>query len=200
MFLDQIMIVMTQTFKDVLEEVLPIDIACQKQKQPMKNDMLILTNPANSFSFSLTMLLRHWSKEMDSGICHFLFLQWHCNFPWWKIAIPFGLSCQGNSIYVIKFTQHISKGCQTGNNKHKWYSFGSLVSIIKTIDKPRNQENSWITGGENGNALSVQNNNRWYPIHIAAFCKLPIDIIYNMAKEAPITIVPEEHVHWNRHK
>jgi len=42
----------------------------------------------------------------------------------------------------------------------------------------------------NGNALSVQNNYGWYPIHIAAFHNLPI-MIY-MTKEAPATIIPEE--------
>jgi len=54
---------------------------------------------------------------------------------------------------------------------------------------------------KNIDAHSVKNNNRWYPVHIAAFHNLPIvDIIFHMAKEAPITITPDKHVHWNRQK
>jgi len=48
---------------------------------------------------------------------------------------------------------------------------------------------------KNVKALSLQNNNGWYPIHIAAFGNLPIDIIFYMAKEAPIAIIPEGCVH-----
>jgi len=39
----------------------------------------------------------------------------------------------------------------------------------QTIDKTRNQENFYITGGENINTLSDKNKNGWYPINIAAF-------------------------------
>jgi len=45
----------------------------------------------------------------------------------------------------------------------------------------------------NVDALSVQNNNGWYPVHIAAFCNMPIDIIYYMVKTEPVTIIPEKH-------
>jgi len=43
---------------------------------------------------------------------------------------------------------------------------------------------------KNVDALIVQNNNGWYPVHIAAYCNLPIDIIYYMANNALVTIVP----------
>ena len=46
-------------------------------------------------------------------------------------------------------------------------------------------------------ALIVQNNNGWYPVHIAAYGNLPIDIIYYMANNALVTIIPipDEQVH-----
>jgi len=40
-----------------------------------------------------------------------------------------------------------------------------------------------------------ENNNGWYPIHIAAICNLSIGVIFYMAKKAPIIIVPEECMH-----
>ena len=50
---------------------------------------------------------------------------------------------------------------------------------------------------KNVDALTVQNNNGWYPIHIAAYHNQPIEIIYYMAKKAPVTIVPStnEQIH-----
>jgi len=38
---------------------------------------------------------------------------------------------------------------------------------------------------KNIHALSIQNNDVWYPIHIAAFGNLTIDIIFYMAKQVP---------------
>jgi len=43
---------------------------------------------------------------------------------------------------------------------------------------------------KNIDALTVQSNNGWYPVYIAAYRNLPIHIIYYMAKKAPVTIVP----------
>jgi len=47
----------------------------------------------------------------------------------------------------------------------------------------------------NIDTLSLQNNSGWYPVHIAAFCNLLMDIIYYMVKTAPITTIPDEHVY-----
>ena len=50
---------------------------------------------------------------------------------------------------------------------------------------------------KNVDALTVQNNNGWYPVHIVAYHNLPIDIIYYMANNALVTIVPitDEQIH-----
>jgi len=51
--------------EDVLEEVLLVDIACQKQKQPTESDIHIWTNGIPSIHFLFFCgLNKHWSKAL----------------------------------------------------------------------------------------------------------------------------------------
>jgi len=72
-----------------------------------------------------------------------------------------------------------------------------LLVIFQNINKPRNEKTVTFLVGKNVDVLTVQNNNGWYPIHIAAYHNQPIEIIYYMAKKAPVTIVPStnEQIH-----
>jgi len=77
-----------------------------------------------------------------------------------------------------------------------------LLFVIFKINKPRNEKTVTFLVDKNVDALTVQNNNGWYPIHIAAYRNLPIHIIYYMAKKALVTIIPltNEQIHLYRKK
>jgi len=48
--------------KDAIEEILPIDIACQKQKQSTESCILVLTNPISPIHF-LFLPQCYWGPE-----------------------------------------------------------------------------------------------------------------------------------------
>jgi len=52
------------------------------------------------------------------------------------------------------------------------YSLSSRASMNQEIKK------CYISSGEKCWCTFSADKNRWYPVHIAAFCNLPIDIIY----------------------
>jgi len=113
--------------------------------------------------------------------------------------LPFHLSCQVKatlsvSKQLLDSYPNAVKQLTENNNGTALHCF--LLSW-RPLGKQRNQENCYIPVEKKVDTLSVQNSNGWYPINIA---NLPIDIISYMAKQAPITIVTEEQMHWNRQK
>jgi len=59
--------------KDVLEEVLPVDIACQQWKQPTQTDIHVLTNAIPPIHF-LFLLQCHWDTKARAHTMDYVIL------------------------------------------------------------------------------------------------------------------------------
>jgi len=171
-------------------------------KKTTSTDILVLTNAIPQFIF---FFFCSAIKTMKQG--HIL---WTMSFLAVAIMLPFSMMENYHSIWLVKWRQlnlclkNYLTYIQTLSNSLQKIMMQLCIASCYHQDhwqtnKTRKLLHTWWR--KNVDTLSVQINNGWYPINTAAFCNLPIDIIFYMAKQAPITIVPaEEHRHWNRQK
>jgi len=183
--------------KDVLEEVLPVDIACQQHQQPMESDICVLTNAIPPIHF-LFLPQCYWNTERRAHTVDYVISCFHNNIDkFHEGKLPFHQACK------VKATQSMLKKLfnvypNAVKQKTKDNNDMALHCYLLLSRASMNQEmKETITFlvEKNIDACSLQNNNKWHPVHIVAFHNLLIDISYHMAKTAPITIIPDEHVH-----
>ncbi len=160
-------------------------------------------------------------RVLTNGIppIHFLFLpQCYCDNEARECTIDYIISCFPNNaaVYhdgklplhqackvkasldalkkILNIYPNVITQKTTNNNDTALHCY---LSSSKTSTNQEMKTTVTFLVGKNIDALTVQNNNGWYLIHIAAYHNQPIEIIYYMAKKAPVTIVPlrNEQIH-----
>jgi len=106
--------------------------------------------------------------------------------------LPLRQACEAKATHyvlnkIFKLYPNVITQKTENNNDMALHCY--LSSSETSINKEMKKTATFLVK-KNVDALIVQNKYGWYPVHIAAYHNLPIDIIYYIANNAPITIIP----------
>ena len=183
--------------KDILDEVLPIDIACLRHRQPTESDIRVLTNGIPPFHFLFLPQCYRDNESRERTIDYI-----SSSFPnnatvYHEGKLPLHQACEVKaSLDTLKKILNIyPNGITQKTTSNNDTALHCYLSSSKTSTNQETKKTVTFLVNKNVDVLTVQNNNGWYPIHIAAYRNQPIEIIYYMAKKAPVTIVRNEQIH-----
>ena len=183
--------------KDILDEVLPIDIACQRHQQPTESDISVLTNGIPPIHF---LFLPQCYRDNESRECTIDYII--SSFPnnaavYHDGKLPLHQACKVKaSLETLKKILNIyPNGITQETTNNNDTALHCYLSSSKTSTNQETKKTVTFLVDKNVDVLTVQNNNGWYPIHIVAYRNQPIEIIYYLAKNAPVTIIRNEQIH-----
>jgi len=151
------------------------------------------SNFSHSFLVSTTMLFSFRNKDVTTHQNSTNISQWCQQFLQWKIALSYCLWSAAHISILDTLLKRNQNAIQVTSRIQTillcicfCYWTEMVFPAIPNISRGREVSCKKITMH-----VVLQNNNWWFPIHIATFNDTSINILFLMVKKNPMSIIPE---------